>query len=212
MKDFFEKLFASLPLTVLILGAIFIALGALGGIPLNTPVQTVDNPGRYAFFIAGGTLLIIAAVLIFRQSKAVKFPKSNVYGITLDTPSSPNNIVAAPVEGERPQVSGAYKQKPPDGMFRLFIYDHNENRYWPQSKKYIRWEPGKSGGRWFGSVRMGGEPGYEMTVIAALVPPSGQVLSEYYYKVGDLANWMHFDGSVPDDFVIIGKIKVIKVK
>ena len=215
MKDFFDKLSSSQPLTVaLILGALFIAIGALGGIPTTAPVQAVGNSGRIVFYVVGGVVLVVALVLIAKPTKSSSNTavKSNIYGMTLDLPSSPNEVVAAPVEGVYPQISGSYKKKPPEGMLRLFIYDHNENRYWPQGKKYIRWEPKESGGKWLGQVHMGGKPGYEMTVIAALVPPSGQVLCEYYYKVGEASNWTHFDGSLPEDFVIIGKVKVIRVK
>ena len=65
MKDLFEKLFASLPLTALVIGAIFIGLGALGGVPISTPVQVVDNTGRVALYVVGAFCLIIALLLIF---------------------------------------------------------------------------------------------------------------------------------------------------
>ena len=229
MKDLFEKLFASLPLTALVIGAIFIGLGALGGVPIDTPVQVVDDAGRIALYVVGAICLTIAILLVFNPPKSVTFHQKNIYGLTLDTPKSASEDVAAPVDGEHPSVGGEFRIKPPDGMLRLFVYDHNQNKYWPQSTQVIRWDKGQKGGRWIGSVRMGGNPGYEMTVIAALVPPSGQVMCNYYFEMGGYSErlkkeigeptnsfwdiyWRHFEGSLPEDFVIIGKVKVIRVK
>ena len=54
MKDVLGKLFDSIPLTLIVIGFILIVLGALGGIPLNTPVQPIDFSAKIIFYIFGG--------------------------------------------------------------------------------------------------------------------------------------------------------------
>ena len=115
-------------------------------------------------------------------------------------------------------------------MLQLFIYDPHKKRYWPQNPQNIEWKVNK----WYGNVRMGGNPPYEATVIVALVPPSGQVMSAYYREMGILSEkfkkdvgensdafvkfkarsiyWKAIPGELPKDFVKLGKVVLRRVK
>ncbi len=76
MKDLFEKLFASVPLTVLIFSVIFLTLGAIGGIPWDTPIQAVDSSGRTVFFIVGGILFLVSLILVMGLPNSRKIPNA----------------------------------------------------------------------------------------------------------------------------------------
>lgn len=43
------------------------------------------------------------------------------------------------VAGDFPEFGGKFKQKPLDGEFRLIVYDHKFNRFWPQNPSLITW-------------------------------------------------------------------------
>lgn len=221
MKDLYEKLFSNSALSALVLSIFLIAIASLGGIPIGTQFQPVDNTGRIALYFVGAILLIMSIFMLLGSQKSANIPKRNSYRITMDIPQASPDEKATLVEFQDTPVSGKFSVKPPIGMFQLFVYDHKRNRYWPQNYQNITW----SDGTWAGTVRIGGT-GYDVTIVAALIPPSGQVMCDYYFKMGQLTDtlknknkdlesnsfnqiyWRHLDGAFPDDFIIIGKVIV----
>ena len=181
IKDLFEKISSAQPIAIaLLLGALFIILGVLGGVPVNAPVQPIENFGRYIFFALGALFVIFAIFFATRQSTKADFANNKIYGVTLDFPNPSGDGSPALVESERPSFSGSFRQQPKEGELRLFVYDDINNKYWPQGVEHIKWD--RNNKKWHGSVRLGGV-GDTKTIIAALVSPSGQVLCNYYKTI-----------------------------
>ena len=209
MKEFFEKLLGSQPVTILlIVGAIFIALGAIGGIPINTSVTVFDELGRIVFFAVGGILLVVGLLLVFQPTKSTNTINAVNHGITFEFPKGGEDGKPMQVIGEKPEFGGTHKNRNLGNyVFRLVVYDYAKSRFWPQDPNRLSWG---NNGKWTAWV-MFENIGDEKTIIAVLVPPSGIKLYDYYRQNGQKTNYTAVQGPLPDDFIKIAEMKAKRV-
>ncbi len=206
MKDFFEKLLGSQPvIIILILGAIFIALAAIGVIPLNETITVFDEKGRNIFLAVGIVLLVVSLLLVFRSTS---FSIYSAHSITLSYPKGSDDGKFLPITKEETEIGGEHKNRSLGKYeFRLVVLDHSRKKFWPQDPKRLNWsENGKwSATLWFQHVND------EKIILAVLVPPSGIRIFDYYLQNAKATNWAPVQGSLPDDFIKIGEVKLKRV-
>lgn len=209
MKEFFEKMLGSQPVTLLLIaGVVFIALGAIGGVPVNSSMTVFDQLGRNIFFVVGGILLLIGLFLVFQTTKTSNTVKDNTYGITFEFPKGAEDGKPLQVIGEHPEFGGLHKNKNlGQYVFRLVVYDHARNCFWPQDPNRLSWG---TNGKW-SAWTMFEKVGDEKTIIAVLVPPSGSKLYDYYRQNSKTTNYTPVQGPLPEDFIKIGEIKAKRV-
>lgn len=209
MKEFFEKLLGSQPTTIiLIIGAVFIALGAIGGIPLSDTLTVFDELGRNIFFGSGGILLVIGLFLVFQPTKSTALVKGINHGITFEFPKGAEDGKPLQVIGEKPEFGGTHKnQNLGNYVFRLVVYDYAKSRFWPQDPNRLSWG---NNGKWNAWV-MFEKVEDEKTIIAVLVPPSGIKLYDYYRQNVQKTNYTAVQGPLPEDFIIVGEMKARRV-
>lgn len=206
MKEFFEKLLGSQPVTIiLVFGAIFIALGALGGIPLNDKITGFDEFGRYVLIAVGALFLVFALILVFRSTTLINFRN---HRITLSYPKGSDDGKFIPVTEEYPEFGGEHKNRNLGNyQFRIVILSNSRNKYWHQDLSRLNWsENGKwNAAVWFQNVND------EKIILAVLVPSSGASLFDYYVQNARKTNWAAIQGSLPKDIIEVGEVKLKRV-
>lgn len=182
------KLIDRAPLAVIVIGVLVFIIGAAGGLPIgNPPLQVTDFAWRVGLGIMGLILVAAGLLLLSREdglliSRGHKATASK-YGIKIDSPREGAQVV------EFVDVAGSYTVKPPDNALRLFTVMPESGSFWPQA--IVQFDADK---KWHGKVRLSDAPRYAMWIVAAVVDASGQVLWDYYYKVGERTNWSPIEG------------------
>ncbi len=181
------KLIDRAPLAVIVIGVLVFIIGAAGGLPIgNPPLQVTDFAWRVGLGLMG--LILVAAgllllsredgLLISRGHKAM----ASKYGIKIESPRDGAHV------NEFVDVSGSYAMKPPDNTLRLFAVVPDGGSFRPQA--IVQFDADK---KWHGKVRLSEAPRYAMFIVAAIVDVPGQVLWDYYYKIGEKTNWSPID-------------------
>ncbi len=188
-KTTLTKLIDRAPLAVIVIGVIVFVIGAAGGLPIgNPPLLVTDFAWRIGLGVMG--LILVAAGLLLLSREDGSFmsggPKVNAskYGIKIESPREGAQV------GEFVDISGSYTVKPPNNTLRLFTVAPDSGWFWPQVVAQFDVIEKK----WHGKVRLSDAPRYAMIIVAAIVDASGQVLWDYYYKVGAQTNWRPIDG------------------
>jgi hypothetical protein len=93
-------------------------------------------------------------------------------------------------------VSGRYKNKPSKARLQLFVKPEGGMGFYPQGIATYDSNPDKT---WRAECHVGGVSGASTILVAALVGPDGQILFDYYKKVGDrLGKWPSIDNLTSD--------------
>lgn len=123
----------------------------------------------------------------YRDMTGTSVPKAeescNNYGIKI-TDAKPNQA-----EKEKLTVYGIYKSKPKKENIYLFVVEPNGQGYWPQNPVNFN----SMNNTWSSDVHSSDNAPPETYIIAAIVGEAGQVLVDYYYKVGKETRWTFID-------------------
>ena len=182
------KLIDRAPLAVIVIGVLVFIIGAAGGLPIgNPPLQVTDFAWRVGLGAMGLILVAAGLLLLSREdepsiSSGYKATASK-YGIKIESPREGAQV------NEFVDVAGSYTVKPPDNTLRLFTVMPDGGSFWPQA--IVQFDADK---KWHGKVRLSDAPRYAMWIVAAIVDVPGQVLWDYYYKVGEKTNWSPIEG------------------
>ena len=204
-KSTIGRLIDRTPLAVIVIGVILFVIGAAGGWP--SPSLQVNEMGwRVALGAMGVVVAGIGGLLLRRETRAIPRGSSEVYlasdyGIKIEMPRNGAEL------GGRPEVSGSYTKKPPDGALRLFVVVSDGSYFWPQ--EVVKQFDTKNK-KWYARIYLGGSPSYGAVIIAAIVGQSSQILWDYYYKVGPQTGWSPIDGW-PADVIECDKVGVTRV-
>ena len=182
------KLIDRAPLAVIVIGVLVFIIGAAGGLPIgNPPLQVTDFAWRVGLG-AMGLILVAAGLLLLSHEETPLIgngPKATAakYGIKIESPREGAQV------NEFVDIAGSYAIKPPDNTLRLFTVVPDGGSFRPQS--IVQFEADK---KWHGKVRLSDAPRYAMFIVAAIVDAPGQVLWDYYYRVGEMTNWCPIEG------------------
>lgn len=198
MKEVIAKLFESKPLTLIVCGALFVLLGASGGIP-KLGVRIEEDVWR-SFLAIWGTLLLLAGVMVVVReiTRPVRTDNVQKYGIRILLPGE-NDVVSNPIE-----VSGTYEVKPPENLIRLLEYSPTAGLYW--AKAYITFD--EKARRWYGQIEIGGHPDEKRSIVVAAVGPDGRALLEYSKKIGVETKTWHGIEALTNDIVPCDRVMV----
>ena len=182
------KLIDRAPLAVIVIGVLVFIIGAAGGLPIgNPPLQVTDFAWRAGLGIMGLTLVAAGLLLLSRENTLVrsrgKMATASKYGIKIESPREGAQV------NEFVDIAGSYVVKPPDNTLRLFTVVPDGGSFQPQA--IIQFDADK---KWHGKVRLSDAPRYAMLIVAAIVDAPGQVLWDYYYKIGEKTNWSPIEG------------------
>jgi hypothetical protein len=113
--------------------------------------------------------------------------------------------IVTPVAGVRVsghiRVEGSFLRRPPDGS-TLMIFNSDGYRHWPQVGHRVLYNDASK--TWAGESYVVND----VTILAMLVRPNGQVLSDYYEKVGRETNrWAGID-RLPEDVLECDRVNV----
>lgn len=93
-------------------------------------------------------------------------------------------------------VSGRYKRKPSRARLQLLVKPDGAKGFYPQGVAAFDSNPEKT---WRAECWVGGASGASASVVAALVGPDGQILFDYYRKVGEsVGKWPSIDNLTSD--------------
>ena len=183
------KLIDRAPLAVIVIGVLVFIIGAAGGLPIgNPPLQVTDLAWRVGLG-AMGLILVAAGLLLLSHEDGLLITNgqkatTSKYGIKIESPREGAQV------NEFVDVSGSYTVKPPDNTLRLFTVVPDGGSFRPQA--IVQFDPTDK--KWHGRVRLSDAPRYAMLIVAAIVDAPGQVLWDYYYRVGEMTNWCLVDG------------------
>ncbi len=195
------------PLAIVVIGVFVFIIGAAGGLPIGSPpLQITDFAWRIGLGAMGLILAVAGVSLLSREGKSTTINDPQIvssvdYGIKIESPTSGAKL------GEDVVVSGAYRIKPPDGSLRLFTVSTDAGLYWPQTIVEFDLKENK----WYGRVRLGGNPRYSAFIVAAMVDQSGRAVWNYYNKVSKKTNWTPIDGPFSSYAIVCDKITVERV-
>jgi hypothetical protein len=171
LKDFLGKIAERTPLTFLIVGALFLIIGVLGGYP---PIGLlVPTEWRIVSAIVGLILVIVAMYLASRETSAPI--DCDKYEISITSPQE-NETVSPPVI-----LTGRCKALPKG--YELWVFSISTGglvRYWPQSPSEIKnetWKVTAHPGNW--------KPNDRRRYGVFLVGEHGRKLVLYYKTVGN---------------------------
>lgn len=188
-KTTITKLIDRAPLAVIVIGVIVFIMGAAGGLPIGNPPLLV----RDFFWRAGlglmGLILVAAGLLLLSRENGLSIrggqkADASKYGIKIESPREGAQV------SEFVDISGSYTIKPPDNALRLFTVVPDGGWFWPQA--IAQFDTAEK--KWHGKVKLSDTPRYAMFIVAAIVDTSGQVLWDYYFKVGEQTSWSPIDG------------------
>ena len=201
-KEFLGKIAERTPLTVLIVGALFLVIGVIGTYP---PIGLVVPIEWRIFSAIVGTLLIIFALYLASRETFAPID-CDKYEISITSPQE-NETVTAPV-----MFTGRCKPLPKG--YELWVFSISTGgltRYWPQSSSEIKneiWKVTAHPGNW--------KSGDRRRYGVFLVGEHGQKLVRYYKTVGnELSGKNVSTPGIPDlnsDIVQCGPTREVIVK
>ena len=182
------KLIDRAPLAVIVIGVLVFIIGAAGGLPIgNPPLQVTDFAWRVGLG-AMGLILVAAGLLLLSHEDGLVLSSgqkatASKYGIKIESPREGAQV------NEFVDIAGSYTVKPPDNALRLFTVMPDGGSFRPQA--IVQFDADK---KWHGKVRLSDAPRYAMFIVAAIVDAPGQVLWDYYYRVGEMTKWSPIEG------------------
>jgi hypothetical protein len=119
--------------------------------------------------------------------------------------------ILSPTHGEirygRFEVRGSFESKPPESALWLFITSPDGIEHWPQ--EVIQVDVESKG--WKGFAALYERPSREARIVVASVGESGQILCDYYRRVGHETSSYPPLLKLPSDIVKLDEVKVYKV-
>jgi hypothetical protein len=179
MKDPWSAVIASAirntPLAVLAIGIIAFVIAAASGVPYFQ-IQIGEFGWRLALAILGVLIAAGGGLLFWRSPSKIETVDNAALKVRIRNPTTGDFVKS------RFDVSGTYEKKPPNGIaIEIFELDESRNSYRPRRRANIN-----NDGTWRAVNVWGGEKaGESRFYIAALTGQGGQILADYYRKVGD---------------------------
>lgn len=119
--------------------------------------------------------------------------------------------ILSPTHGEikygRFEVKGSFEWKPSEGTLWLFVTSPDGMEHWPQEAIQVDFESK----RWKGFAALYERPSREARIVVASVGESGQILCDYYRRVGHETGHYPPLLKLPSDIVKLDEVKVYKV-
>ena len=177
-KSTIDKVIANTTFALVLVGLLLFVIGAAGGWP--DPLLRINELGwRVALAAMGGIIAGFGVLLIWRERNRNKPQLDQDYGLKIVSLQDGQDV------GEELDVHGTYQKRPPNGSVKLFIKSPRTGEHWPETTKITFKE-----NTWHGRVQIGGKAGRKRIVEIAVMGEAGQVLCEYYEKVGkDTGEW-----------------------
>lgn len=201
-KEIIAKLIDRAPIALVVIGAVLLIIAAAGG--WNNPSFQISEP-IWRIIVGAVAIAIVAlgGILGWREKThdAISSELPNRYGIKIISPQEGASV------GKWSTVSGTYALKPA-GRVQLFTVSPDKHNYWPQD--VVQYDLAKK--TWSGTVYVGGAPQQITTIVVAIVGKCGQILCDYYAKVGqETGQWPSLE-RLPDDVVECDRIWVRKAQ
>jgi len=137
----------------------------------NVPYEIVL---KYVLLLLSALALLLAILGVCESGSSEEMSCKH-YGIQVLSPQDRDHV------GPSFTVRGTYKRRPPDGSIRLFKIDISD-QYWPVDTK-ISYDDAQKG--WEGQVLLPDASGTRVDLRIAIVGEAGNVLCEYFERVGE---------------------------
>lgn len=201
-KEIIAKIVDRAPIALVVIGAVLLFIAAAGGWS-NPSFQISDPIWR---IIVG-----IVAIAIVAMGGILGWHEKTGDGRPIETPQHYGIKIISPQEGasvrEWVTVSGTYALKPTERV-QLFAVSPDKHNYWPQ--EVVQYDELKK--TWSGTVYIGGSPPQATIIMVAIVGKCGQILCDYYAKVGrETGQWPSLE-RLTDDIIECDRIWVRKVQ
>ena len=177
MNAVVEKILDSLVLALVLLGVAVFVIAAAGAVP-TSPILPVSDPiWRSALALLGVGLVVVGLLKSRNDRPGIVRDRWKRYGFRIEG-LTPGQTVRT--DDGWLEVRGTYKTKPEADVVALFVTRQVRDLWWPM-RPAVSFE---AGNRWVGRVHLGSAPPSQEVIVLALVGPNGQVLRDYYEKVG----------------------------
>ena len=175
LANLFSRLVESLPALLIILAAVFLALGLAGGVTYHDFLPMQETTPRVLAGVAC-IVLIGLAVYLSKTAASITLPKKEACGIAITSPREGEHIGIVNVEG-------TIKKKLPARYTLETLRMYPEGGFVPMGRA----EPDYKAGTWRAhGCNIGGVSGNARIIGAYLVGPSGRTLFKYYDQANDV--------------------------
>jgi hypothetical protein len=169
IKETVKGLLGDMTALLVVFGAIFVALGAAGGVTYNSWFPIKQDYWQITIVIIGSGMIVIGTLVGWKRP-ARPLRSADYYGIKITYPH-PHAQISGKVN-----VTGTIKRLPPSGYELSLLRVFPSGDYMPVSRVEL-----KRDGTWEAlDVDIGGEKGDRREIAAYLVGKAGRKLLEYY--------------------------------
>jgi hypothetical protein len=198
MEKALETLIKNTPFALVVIGIALFLIGAAGGSE-RLGLRVAEPAWRLALLGMGTVVAGFGALLVWRGRGDVE-PSvlAREYGLKIKAPISGSDV------GERIQVVGTYKERPPERSVVLIEQSARSGTYWFMKRPVFD----DNSKQWLADCRVGGESGAQRYVHVAVIGRSAQAFWDYYFRAGEGTN--HWPGiqTLPPDVILCDNIKV----
>jgi len=167
-EELLSKLIDSVPVLLIVLGAVLLALGLAGGVTYNQWFPISEIGARIAAGVAGIAVFLLG---VSRSKAQVVLPKAKKYGIKIDHPRDSDVVDVVDVRGS------IGKPLPEGYTLKIFRIYPGPDSYIPIADARVHVETGK----WEAErCDIGGKAGDKRSIGVYLVGPNGTALLHYY--------------------------------